>query len=1856
MRRQHGAKKRKPQAPQKLQVFSPQEDAAPQDDSPPEYSENHRLSNLALYELRLNSEQLNDDSGSTAGGAAAAAASSAASDSILGYYSSICDDILRNGAPIRRSKKQKRKRPSAREEARNHLLVLCEDNATSLGSERYVVGYIRFNLSGEEREELDTLDDDGTGTLGFKIELARSQRKTLVPTINGDLLDQSHLHWKHSKGESVCNPRPLRDVISKVLWNAETSAIRDPDISVDNLDDLTRLVSLLRSKFISVKCYREGGNFIVGEVTLSPKSFIDDGESTDIVWHTEAIDEAAQKAKGQLLRARRGLVASIIAQTETSAGINSKHPFMQHSIAEDDVYSVASPSYKGISTSSLTLSENHLGKLEKELDTNLRKYQLQAVAWMLGREAGTVTNGNEERIFFEYDSIHPMWRPVRAKKITGYGPEEPVDIFVCRALGLFSRVPVRMPKNGDAHLCGGGILADEMGLGKSLVLLGLVCLNGLRGNRKLEETGISIPLSTLLINGLKTCSLTPSNMTCVCGASADTETQSLAWAQCDQCYSWQSVLLLRPWKDEESGNVANLCVLCAVSRLRIPVSSASTLIICPQSLIEQWRREISKHCSSSVTCKLYPGIHEVLKVIRRNHEKLTKKLNQLCSRIGDCSVEMRSILDACKDPQCSSATTRQLSDMLESNVEVANPGLRGLIRECRQCISHGQEYASLLDPRFLGANDIVLTSYGALSQDLGSTSLLEGEEHFDTTTSGYGREVGPTSRKWTGSLRYKKRYRNPSSPLVRVGWRRVSLDESQMVDSPATQCASMARKLPAIHRWCVSGTPLTRSLDDWHGLCMFLGDMATPWCNGRAFQYHAMKECVENNDPVAICQFLQHASSLMWRNTKTEVSQELALPPCRNEVISVRLSPIEYAFYQQQVQQQLSVVSRILRKWRQHGRGNDSSFLSEKPTRTELHEILDPLVRVRQACCHPQATNSLNLSGKRSRTMSFLRPSESTTTSPVLTMEQTLKEMVRKCLREAEAALREMIAAYNGIGGSLQLLEDPLKALQNYRDAIYYSQRRGKELGLRIDPLQWLHTCHNCNKLLGSIDDSLIEDDTPVQCCKQLWKALSDSEYQGVDSLKTLMDKKCRELELQYLERVSFNFQATFDRLHECSTLEFGRGNGFVEKLPEKLGEITKEQRSHCLVEGRWLPREYSNALIQEFLRERFNIFDEERTRVPLQDFPPMVVSEALENSHYSCSSIETMQGLMRSANETDESMEPSKDALLVLVTGASTRLEENREKCWRALKSCLQPSQQDMQLAANCRVCKNHFGRTGPTCPLCLHLDEIQSFVSEVWTFQSSRISLNDKSRGKQDRERRAARQAEDADDDPQQAVKAALTRRNQDKRTSAPLFKLLSHIASDPSLLPLEQRRQLSRIIKGLQQEAEVCRSLYERQKDLLDALDELDMAKVTLQVVPETYKRKEEDRNLLYRYEVSAKCEEVKQDLAVAEQKLSSQTGRLSYLMRVGREEGLNLDIDTDGNVTVGKASNHADQNANNDCPVCLETLADEKILLPCAHRVCQGCIGMLMCGSPGMSLEDIKRSRAGKCPQCRKRFQKDDLFHIVSSLTGEGADTELITDNGTDVPERGDDAKGDSSSLHATPGERSSQLLPHSVQQYTGTKIASIVSHILKLQRHWPGIKAIVFSQWEVLLRILEQSCKDMEVAAIRATAGNLRYTLPSFQDDPSISVLLLPTSLGNHGLNITEANHVFFVEPPLNKGVEHQAIGRIHRIGQQKECFVHHFIAHRTVEETVLSMVSRTSNVDNSDASSSGQERNDSASASSLAHSVHGRDEVGLTRKDLLNIFDAASHESGYTVSFDEQSASEPASAAAADDTESTELS
>ena len=122
------------------------------------------------------------------------------------------------------------------------------------------------------------------------------------------------------------------------------------------------------------------------------------------------------------------------------------------------------------------------------------------------------------------------------------------------------------------------------------------------------------------------------------------------------------------------------------------------------------------------------------------------------------------------------------------------------------------------------------------------------------------------------------------------------------------------------------------------------------------------------------------------------------------------------------------------------------------------------------------------------------------------------------------------------------------------------------------------------------------------------------------------------------------------------------------------------------------------------------------------------------------------------------------------------------------------------------------------------------------------------------------------------------------------------------------------------------------------------------------------------------------------------------------------------------------------------------------------------------------------------------------------------------------------------------------------------------------------------------------------------------------------ILLLPLKSGANGLNLIEANHVVMVEPLLNVGVEHQAINRVHRIGQTRETHVHRFLVEDTIEIEIANRAEKKSETKSSSSSSSSssnkRQRNVSSSSSSSSNNNNNstEDHTRMRLSELKQLF------------------------------------
>jgi SNF2 family DNA or RNA helicase len=122
--------------------------------------------------------------------------------------------------------------------------------------------------------------------------------------------------------------------------------------------------------------------------------------------------------------------------------------------------------------------------------------------------------------------------------------------------------------------------------------------------------------------------------------------------------------------------------------------------------------------------------------------------------------------------------------------------------------------------------------------------------------------------------------------------------------------------------------------------------------------------------------------------------------------------------------------------------------------------------------------------------------------------------------------------------------------------------------------------------------------------------------------------------------------------------------------------------------------------------------------------------------------------------------------------------------------------------------------------------------------------------------------------------------------------------------------------------------------------------------------------------------------------------------------------------------------------------------------------------------------------------------------------------------------------------------------------------------------------LIFSQFVRQLDIYRKHFDREKIAYayLDGQTQNRGEIVERFQQEKEIQLFLISLKAGGVGLNLTEADYVFMLDPWWNPAVEQQAIDRTHRIGQTKNVFIYKFISKETVEEKILALQNRKKQV------------------------------------------------------------------------------
>ncbi|XP_067851110.1 helicase-like transcription factor isoform X2 [Heptranchias perlo] len=201
---------------------------------------------------------------------------------------------------------------------------------------------------------------------------------------------------------------------------------------------------------------------------------------------------------------------------------------------------------------------------------------------------------------------------------------------------------------------------------------------------------------------------------------------------------------------------------------------------------------------------------------------------------------------------------------------------------------------------FLAEQDVVLTTYNTLTVDYGSGS---------------------------------------DSPLHKVNWLRVVLDEGHTIRNPNAQQTKAALTLNAERRWVLTGTPIQNSLKDLWSILSFL--KLKPFTD-RQWWHRTIQRPVTMGDQHGLKRLQALINNITLRRTKTSKvngKPVIELPGRTVFVQHITLSDEEKQIYESVKNEGRAIIGR---------------YFSEGSIFTHYADVLAILVWLRQLCCHPR--------------------------------------------------------------------------------------------------------------------------------------------------------------------------------------------------------------------------------------------------------------------------------------------------------------------------------------------------------------------------------------------------------------------------------------------------------------------------------------------------------------------------------------------------------------------------------------------------------------------------------------------------------------------------------------------------------------------------------------------------------------------------------------------------------------------------------------------------------------------------------------------------------------------------------------
>ncbi|KAI8885783.1 hypothetical protein K501DRAFT_245220 [Backusella circina FSU 941] len=149
----------------------------------------------------------------------------------------------------------------------------------------------------------------------------------------------------------------------------------------------------------------------------------------------------------------------------------------------------------------------------------------------------------------------------------------------------------------------------------------------------------------------------------------------------------------------------------------------------------------------------------------------------------------------------------------------------------------------------------------------------------------------------------------------------------------------------------------------------------------------------------------------------------------------------------------------------------------------------------------------------------------------------------------------------------------------------------------------------------------------------------------------------------------------------------------------------------------------------------------------------------------------------------------------------------------------------------------------------------------------------------------------------------------------------------------------------------------------------------------------------------------------------------------------------------------------------------------------------------------------------------------------------------------------------------------QAMKRSVDPHYSGKFIVLARMLEKIKKETKD-KIVLISNYTQTLDLFQAFCKQQHYGVLRLDGSmniNKRQKLVDQFNDPNGEefVFLLSSKAGGCGLNLIGANRLVLFDPDWNPAADQQALARVWRDGQKKDCFIYRFISTGTIEEKIF---------------------------------------------------------------------------------------